>query len=106
LKFLKSLELDEKELLQSNQILSDDTEYKEYLYFIINNYNLEINIKKDLYIELQMKIFKFLILDNDFKWKLNLDGNVVEHPILNQEFSVLKNKIFYLITKFYNLNFR
>lgn len=84
------MELEEKELLESNQLLSDETEYKEYLSFIMNNFNFEIKMKKDLYMELQMKIFHLFLIDNDFKWMLNLDGNIIEHPILNQEFSVIK----------------
>ncbi len=85
---LKSLEPEEKQLLESNHCLSDDIEYKEYLSFILNNFSLDVNMREDLYLDLNMKIFNFFLIDKDYKWKLNNEGNISEFPILNQEFSV------------------
>jgi len=85
---LKSLEREETELLESNQCLSDETEYKEYLTYILNNFSLDVNMREDLYLELNMKIFNFFLIDKDYSWKINDQGNIAEVPILNQEFSV------------------
>lgn len=84
----KSLENEERELLESNKFLSDDSEYKEFLTFILNNFCIDFNLKENLYLEFNIKIFNFFLIDKDFKWKLNNEGNIIESPILNQEFSV------------------
>jgi hypothetical protein len=84
----KSLEFEEREILESNRILSDETEYKEFLTFILNNFCCDLNLKENLILEFNMKLFNFFLIDKDFIWKINNNGNIEEFPILNQEFSV------------------
>ncbi len=86
---LKSLEQSERDLLQSNNYLSDETEYKEYLSYILNNFSLDINMREDFYVQMNMKIFNFFLIDKDFIWKLNNEGNISEFSILNPEFTVI-----------------
>lgn len=85
---LKSLEKDERNLLQKAKCLNKDTEYKEYLSFILNNFTLNLDLKENLYLESNIKIFNFFLIDSDFYWKLNERGNIEECTVLNNEFSV------------------
>lgn len=85
---LKSLENEERKLLENHNCLSDETEYKEYLTFILNNFYLNVDMREDLYLEVSSKIFNFFLIDKDYVWQLNQDGNISEYPILNQEFQV------------------
>ena len=92
---LKSLDKEEKLLLHSTNLLNKNTEYKEYLSFILNNFSMNLNIKENFYLDMNLKIFNFYLLDTDFFWKINERGNIQETSILNSEFSVFKKNIYY-----------
>lgn len=89
IKILKSIEKDEMKLLENNDNKCLD-EHKEYLSYLLNNFLLLVDMKEDLYIEINTKILNFFLIDKDYVWKLDPNGIITQYPVLNDEFQVIK----------------
>jgi len=88
--FYKSLEKNERKLLEEQNLLSDETNYKEYLSFLLNNFSVAVDLREDFHTTVNFKIFNFFLMDKDFEWRKDDNGAIFEYPILNREFGVKK----------------
>lgn len=89
----KSLEKNERRILEEQNLLCDETSYKEYLSFLLNNFSVAVDLREDFHTDVSFRIFNFFLLDKDFEWRIDDEGTIFENPILHREFGVILNFI-------------